>query len=896
MEYRPLGRTGLKVSKLSLGGSPLGRVTTAEEEAEAIRTVHAALDLGINLIDTSPYYSATKAETVLGRALRGVRRDRYLLATKVGRYGLREFDLSAARVLRSFEESRARLGVETIDLLHCHDIEFGDLRQVAEETLPALATLRAAGKIRFIGITGLPLKIFPAILDRVPPGTVDVVLSYCHYNLNDDTLAGLLPRLKRAGVGVIHAAPDRAGDADRRPAHPSGISRPQRIKDGCKRAVDFCRERGCRYREDGGAVLDLPSRHRHHAGRDEPGGGDPPGRRLCGGSPGPGSDRAGAGDTPAHPQPQLLQRRAAGEPGRAHLLTMLQIVLEKPGQFAARDVPDPVPAGQALVRVHRIGVCGTDLHAFRGRQPFFNYPRVLGHELGVEVIDPGDKPGDLAAGDRCAVEPYLNCGRCSACRAGRINCCSELKVLGVHTDGGMGPLLAIPAAKLHRSRKLSCDQLALVEMLGIGAHAVERAAVTRDDFVLVLGAGPIGLSVIQFVQAAGATLAVADVSAARLEFCGRLGVNHLLSPGPDLADRLRAIGGDLPGVVFDATGNAASMAAAFTLPAQGGRIVFVGICQGSVSFDDPNFHRRELTLLASRNAPSATFGRVLTAIESGRVDTSPWVTHRFALADTPGPLPRGRGRPRRDQGGDRGLSLRRILFAQAEGEHVLVPAVVGPGANRTRAVEGVQHGLVEGGIARGVDDADAGDGAVRSDEEGHPRHQLVAHVGRRLEILVRVGLEQCEIGVEQAGILPAHGLAAGSAGLVRGRAADHAVADAFRIGAGMGIGRPAVLLQVLLVRLPLALLLELLRVLRLQPGRPVFGDALDLAGEIRDRVLVRDGLGLGRVRRRLGFGRGHGFRRGFDRRGGNRGRRLLRRRASAESPPPAARGPEAPPP
>jgi threonine dehydrogenase-like Zn-dependent dehydrogenase len=312
---------------------------------------------------------------------------------------------------------------------------------------------------------------------------------------------------------------------------------------------------------------------------------------------------------------------------------MLQIVLEKPGAFAAREIPAPVPAGSALVRVHRIGVCGTDLHAFRGRQPFFHYPRVLGHELGVEVIDPGAAPGDLAAGDRCAVEPYLNCGRCSACRQGKINCCSELKVLGVHIDGGMAPLLAIPAAKLHRSRKLSYDQLALAEMLGIGAHAVERGAATPADFVVVLGAGPIGLSVIQFVQAVGSNLAVVDLNPARLEFCRGLGVKHLLAPGPDLPERLRALGGDLPSLVFDATGNAQSMAGAFTLPAQGGRIVFVGLCQGPIAFDDPNFHRRELTLLASRNAPSATFGRVLAAI--GQVDTAPWVTHRFALADTP---------------------------------------------------------------------------------------------------------------------------------------------------------------------------------------------------------------------------------------------------------------------
>jgi threonine dehydrogenase-like Zn-dependent dehydrogenase len=196
---------------------------------------------------------------------------------------------------------------------------------------------------------------------------------------------------------------------------------------------------------------------------------------------------------------------------------MIGIALEKPGQFIAVDGPPPAPApGDALVRVHRIGICGTDLHAFAGRQPFFSYPRILGHELGVEVIDPGSGPNGLEAGDRCSVEPYLNCGRCIACRVGRSNCCAELKCLGVHIDGGMRPELAVPARKLHRSRTLTYDQLALVETLAIGAHAVDRAAIGPDDFVLVIGAGPIGLSVSQFVQVRGATLAVMDVRKSRL--------------------------------------------------------------------------------------------------------------------------------------------------------------------------------------------------------------------------------------------------------------------------------------------------------------------------------------------------------------------------------------------
>jgi 2-desacetyl-2-hydroxyethyl bacteriochlorophyllide A dehydrogenase len=317
---------------------------------------------------------------------------------------------------------------------------------------------------------------------------------------------------------------------------------------------------------------------------------------------------------------------------------MMQVVLESPGHFIAIDGPSPSPLpGEALVRVHRIGVCGTDLHAFAGRQPFFSYPRILGHELGVEVIDPGTEPHGLEPGDRCSVEPYINCGRCIACRRGTPNCCADLKVLGVHVDGGMRPLFAVPARKLHKSATLTFDQLALVETLAIGAHAVERANIEADDFVLVIGAGPIGLSAIQFVQVHGATLAVMDVSESRLDFCRRqLGAAHTLAGGPDVPDRLRAIGGgDLPTVVIDATGNAQSMAGTFGLPAQGGRIVFVGLFQGEVTFNDPNFHRRELTLLASRNALPGTFRDIITLIEAGRLDTTPWISHRFDLADAP---------------------------------------------------------------------------------------------------------------------------------------------------------------------------------------------------------------------------------------------------------------------
>ncbi len=244
MQYRLLGRTGLNLSVLSFGASPIGGAFGPADESEGIRTVHAALDLGVNFIDTSPHYGDTKSETVLGKALRGVPRDRYFLGTKVGQYRPGEFDFSAARVTRSLDESCARLGIDYVDILQCHDIEFADLDQIVGETLPALVKLREQGRIGHIGITGLPLKIFPAVIERAGPGVVELILSFCHYELNDSTLdRTVLPYCRSRGIGVINAAPTGMGLLTGRgvPAwHPA----PPPIVEHCRRAAEFCRARG----------------------------------------------------------------------------------------------------------------------------------------------------------------------------------------------------------------------------------------------------------------------------------------------------------------------------------------------------------------------------------------------------------------------------------------------------------------------------------------------------------------------------------------------------------------------------------------------------------------------------------------------------------------------------
>ena len=309
------------------------------------------------------------------------------------------------------------------------------------------------------------------------------------------------------------------------------------------------------------------------------------------------------------------------------------IILDQPERLrlTTRDAPSsPPPPGHALVRVHRVGICGTDWHAYRGKQPFFTYPRVLGHELGVEVVEVNDAAASIKPGDRCAVEPYLNCGQCIACRHGKSNACANLQVLGVHRDGGMQEFLLVPTAKLHPSPKLSLDQLALVETLAIGCHAVARGRLREGEHVLVLGAGPIGLSVLPFVHAAGGIPIVADVAEPRLDFCRRWGgVAQTLDARTDMLPLLRDLtDNDLPTLVIDATGNPQSMANAFNLVAPGGRLVFVGLFQGELSFNDPNFHRRELTLLASRNALGEDFRHIIRLIEHDKISTGAWITHR----------------------------------------------------------------------------------------------------------------------------------------------------------------------------------------------------------------------------------------------------------------------------
>lgn len=319
---------------------------------------------------------------------------------------------------------------------------------------------------------------------------------------------------------------------------------------------------------------------------------------------------------------------------------MKALQLEKPHSFRSLEIPEPSLPGpvEALLRVHRIGICGTDYAGYLGRMPFYSYPRIPGHELGVEVLAIGEGVSNVQPGDRCSVEPYLNCQTCYACRRGLTNCCESNQTLGVMCDGGMCERILLPARKLHVSRKLSYEQLALVETLAIGCHAVERGAVRAGENVLIIGAGPIGLSAIEFVKVAGARCVVLDMSEARLAFCReRMGVDHTIvarGDGSELKELAGYTDGQLADVVIDATGSHKSMSQALQFCTFGGRLVYVGITQQEVSFPHALMHRRQLTLLASRNALSSDFARIIRLIEDGTIDTGPWITHRTTFEQT----------------------------------------------------------------------------------------------------------------------------------------------------------------------------------------------------------------------------------------------------------------------
>ncbi|WP_114941451.1 zinc-binding alcohol dehydrogenase family protein [Mucilaginibacter endophyticus] len=313
---------------------------------------------------------------------------------------------------------------------------------------------------------------------------------------------------------------------------------------------------------------------------------------------------------------------------------MQVIVCEEPGRLAFKEQEKPeIQEGYAQIRIRRIGICGTDLHAFDGTQPYFSYPRVLGHELSGELVDTGGAAG-FQKGDVVTFIPYFNCGSCIACRSGKPNCCVKINVCGVHIDGGMAEYLNVPTYSLVHGEGLSYDELALVEPLAIGAHGVRRADVKPGECVLVIGAGPIGLGIMEFARIAGGRVIAMDLNAGRLKFCSdKLKVDHTINVlDENVITRLSKItNGDMPAVIIDATGSLNAINNGFSYMAHGARYVLVGLQKGEIRVSHPEFHKREATLMSSRNATREDFEHVITSIKKGLVQPANYITHRVAF-------------------------------------------------------------------------------------------------------------------------------------------------------------------------------------------------------------------------------------------------------------------------
>ncbi|MBO0995364.1 zinc-binding alcohol dehydrogenase family protein [Bacillus sp. SD088] len=313
---------------------------------------------------------------------------------------------------------------------------------------------------------------------------------------------------------------------------------------------------------------------------------------------------------------------------------MKSIVCEEPHRLRMKEIPFPTKkVGEALIRIKRIGVCGTDLHAYKGNQPYFTYPRILGHELSGLIIEIDQNDAGLEVGDSVSVIPYLHCGSCIACRNGKTNCCTSLSVIGVHQDGGMCEVLSVPVQNLVKAEGITLDQAAIMEPLAIGAHAVRRSAVREGETVLVIGAGPIGLGVMAFAKQQGARVIAMDVNEERLQFCKAWAqVAATIQAGEQSVSILEEqISGDLPTIVFDATGNVHSMEAAFQYVAHGGKLIYVGLVENKIRFFDPDFHKKELALLGSRNATSEDFDYVLKNLQTGVIKSRDYITHHCSF-------------------------------------------------------------------------------------------------------------------------------------------------------------------------------------------------------------------------------------------------------------------------
>ncbi|MDY7396552.1 zinc-binding alcohol dehydrogenase family protein [Aureibaculum sp. 2210JD6-5] len=307
---------------------------------------------------------------------------------------------------------------------------------------------------------------------------------------------------------------------------------------------------------------------------------------------------------------------------------MKYIVCEKPGEFLLKEREVPVRKdNEALLQVNKVGICGTDLHAYSGNQAFFTYPRILGHELATEVLEIGENEKGIKVGDKVIIMPYISCGKCIACRNGKTNCCTNIKVLGVHTDGGMQEQITVPTNILLPANHLSDNEMAIVEPLAIGVHAVRRANIKKDEFVVVVGCGPIGIGIIKLAQIEGAKVIALDMNDGRLKYAKeKIGVDYVVNVAEDPVKRILEItNGELATIVFDASGNKEALEAGPSYMAHGGRFVLVGLSKGELTYSHPAVHAKEMTLMCSRNATTEDFEYVINVLD--RFPTESFITH-----------------------------------------------------------------------------------------------------------------------------------------------------------------------------------------------------------------------------------------------------------------------------
>lgn len=311
-------------------------------------------------------------------------------------------------------------------------------------------------------------------------------------------------------------------------------------------------------------------------------------------------------------------------------ICMRYIVCEKPGEFLLKEKENPkLQAGEAILKVKKVGICGTDLHAYSGNQAFFSYPRILGHELATEIVEIDDNIRNLKVGDNVVVMPYISCGKCIACRKGKTNCCNNIKVLGVHTDGGMQEQISVPIDLLIPANNLSDDQMAIVEPLAIGAHAIRRAQLTKGEFIVVIGCGPIGIGIMKLAQLGGVKVIAIDVNQKRLDYAKeKIEVDHIVMGGANAVAEIAAItNGDMATAVFDATGHKGALESGPDYMSHGGRYVLVGLSKGELVFIHPKIHAKETSILCSRNATLEDFEHVIAVLEQGKFLIESFITH-----------------------------------------------------------------------------------------------------------------------------------------------------------------------------------------------------------------------------------------------------------------------------